>query len=42
MKVIPFAKKGIARLEDEVVYSEHICSGKMLYYEPLDLWQRSR
>ena len=26
----PFVKSGLARLEAEVVYSEHICSGKML------------
>ena len=28
----PFAKSGFARLEAEVVYSEHICSGQMLFY----------
>ena len=36
----------LARLEDEVVYSEHIRSGKILFVlatnEQLDLWERSR
>ena len=30
MQGTPFAKNGLARLEAEVVYSKHICSGKML------------
>ena len=33
-------KNGLARLEAEVVYSEHICSGKMLLL--LSHWSRSR
>ena len=44
--VTPFTKSGLARLEDEVVYSKHIRSGKILFVlatnEPLDLLQRSR
>ena len=40
MQVIPFVKSGLARLEAEVVYSEHICSGMMLL--PLSHWTHSR
>ena len=29
-QAIPFVKSGLARLEAEVVYSEHIYSGMML------------
>ena len=32
LQAILFAKNGIVRLEAEVVYSEHIYSGKTLYY----------
>ena len=39
MQATPF-KSGLARLEAEVVYSEHNCSGKMLLL--LSLWSRSR
>ena len=39
MQATPF-KSGLARLEAEVVYSEHNCSGKMLLL--LSLWRRSR
>ena len=29
-QAIHFAKSGLARLEAEVLYSEHVCSSKML------------
>ena len=38
MQTTPFAKNGLARLEADVVYSEHICSGKMLLL--LSHWSR--
>ena len=39
MQAKPFVKSGLARLEAEVVYSEHICSGMMLLL--LNHWTHS-
>ena len=40
MQAIPFLKSGLAILEAEVVYSEHICSGMILLL--LSHWTHSR